>query len=195
MTGAFQIDNQLFHDGKYDFGVLFKSRHKHEEESYITSTPEHNCEGFRLTLCLESNEDIGTNISNAQINLKDTEVFVEDQFLYGMMSRTHSYIPASQRAAPKAISSNKIPSQVKARIDSLRSPVGLRNLEIGPITVLASVHASLKVFIAVDRTLLSFGQLETGPVFASSSQLIEALTMHFTSGALFKAGKFSHHMH
>ncbi|XP_072031129.1 intermembrane lipid transfer protein VPS13B-like isoform X1 [Amphiura filiformis] len=187
VTGPFQIDNQLFHDGKFDFGVLFKSRHKHEDESYITS-PEHSYEGCRFTLCLESNDDIGTNIANIQINLKNSEVFIEDQFLYEMMTRIRSYVPASQRAAQKAISSQKIPSQVTTKICSLQTPVGMRNLEIGPVAVLASVHASLKVFIAVDRTLLSFGQLETGPVFASSSQLIEALTMHFTSGALFKAG-------
>ena len=124
-----------------------------------------------------------------QVNVKDTEVFVEDQFLYEMMTRIHSYVPASQSAPQQAITTKMIPSKAKAHIEGLRSPVGLRNLEISSITLLASVHASLKVFIAVDRTLLGFSQFETGPVFASSGQFIETLTMHFTSGALFKAGE------
>ena len=188
-TGPFQVDNQLYSDGRFDFGVLLKTKHKYDDDVYLT--PEASLQSdvcFQFVLGLEMDDDIGANIAYVQLKMKDTEVFVEDQFLYEILHRMRSYAPASQRISRPTITSQRLPSVVRAQMNLLRSPVGMRNLEIHGFAILASIHASLKVYIAVDRTLLSFNQFETGPVFASSKQIIEALTMHFTSGALFKAG-------
>lgn len=77
-------------------------------------------------------------------------------------------------------------------MDALRSPIGLQQLTILPISLTASVHASLKMFISLDQTRLKFQRYETGPIYATHRQLGQALTLHYTSGALFKAGEGSH---
>jgi vacuolar protein sorting-associated protein 13B len=54
---------------------------------------------------------------------------------------------------------------------------------------LISVHASLKVFIASDKTPLVFGKFEKKGLSTTSHQLVRVLAMHYASGALFRAGK------
>ena len=57
-----------------------------------------------------------------------------------------------------------------------------------PVSILLSVHASLKLFIASDNTPLSFSQFERRDLFTNSPQLLRAAALHYASGTLYRAG-------
>ncbi|KAG5856961.1 hypothetical protein ANANG_G00013470 [Anguilla anguilla] len=61
-------------------------------------------------------------------------------------------------------------------------------LSIQPVSLLVSIHASLKLYIASDHTPLSFSLFERGPLCTTARQLVHALAMHYAAGALFRAG-------
>lgn len=73
-------------------------------------------------------------------------------------------------------------------MQTLVQPVRLQRLTIQPISLLVSIHASLKLYIASDHTPLSFSLFERGPVCTTARQLVHALAMHYAAGALFRAG-------
>lgn len=81
-----------------------------------------------------------------------------------------------------------LPLQVRQHARALVNPVKLRKLVIQPVSLLVSIHASLKLYIASDHTPLSFSVFERGPVFTTARQLVHALAMHYAAGALFRAG-------
>lgn len=70
----------------------------------------------------------------------------------------------------------------------MSAPVKIEHLCVQQISMLLSVHASLKLFIASDRTPLAFGKFERRKVVTTSYHLIRSLAMHYASGALFRAG-------
>lgn len=67
-------------------------------------------------------------------------------------------------------------------------PLRLQKLSIQPVSLLVSIHASLKLYIASDHTPLSFSLFERGPLCTTARQLVHALAMHYAAGALFRAG-------
>lgn len=79
-------------------------------------------------------------------------------------------------------------TQVLQSALTLVRPVRLQRLSIQPISLLVSIHASLKLYIASDHTPLSFSLFERGPVCTTARQLVHALAMHYAAGALFRAG-------
>lgn len=79
-------------------------------------------------------------------------------------------------------------TQVLQSVQTLVQPVRLQRLTIQPISLLVSIHASLKLYIASDHTPLSFSLFERGPVCTTARQLVHALAMHYAAGALFRAG-------
>lgn len=82
-------------------------------------------------------------------------------------------------------------TQVLQSVQTLVQPVRLQRLSIQPISLLVSIHASLKLYIASDHTPLSFSLFERGPVCTTARQLVHALAMHYAAGALFRAGTCS----
>lgn len=79
-------------------------------------------------------------------------------------------------------------TQVLQSARALVRPVRLQRLTIQPVSLLVSIHASLKLYIASDHTPLSFSLFERGPVCTTARQLVHALAMHYAAGALFRAG-------
>lgn len=79
-------------------------------------------------------------------------------------------------------------TQVLQSVQTLVQPLRLHRLTIQPISLLVSIHASLKLYIASDHTPLSFSLFERGPVCTTARQLVHALAMHYAAGALFRAG-------
>ncbi|XP_022088777.1 vacuolar protein sorting-associated protein 13B-like isoform X2 [Acanthaster planci] len=196
---ACQVDNQLYKQaGKYDFAVILcdqedSGRSSEEEVPYDGPIEElaafcwqHHTLVSRVLL--ESCSDLSFSLASLEVEVRPLELYVEDQFLYDILLKAQTFIPAKSREPNQAITSHRFPAKVRIASSTLKEPISLRHFLIQPIRLFASVHASLKLFIAADSTPLSFRQFDSGPMFATTRQLAQALTMHYTSGALFKAG-------
>ncbi|KAG5271733.1 hypothetical protein AALO_G00183420 [Alosa alosa] len=95
---------------------------------------------------------------------------------------------AMQPRGPPSSRLLRLPEEVVQATQALVWPLRLRRLTIQPVSLLVSIHASLKLYIASDHTPLAFSLFERGPVCTTARQLVHALAMHYAAGALFRAG-------
>ncbi|ELK32868.1 Vacuolar protein sorting-associated protein 13B [Myotis davidii] len=199
--GDLQLDNQLYHKSNFHFAVLVCQGEKPEPapgpstQSLLASggdVEECRRKSFiRLGLTFAEGESFLCDIHELSFELKPARLYVEDTFVYYIRTLFETYLPHSSLAGPPTLSpggSQALPVQVRQHARALVNPVKLRKLVILPVSLLVSIHASLKLYIASDHTPLSFSEFERGPVFTTARQLVHALAMHYASGALFRAG-------
>lgn len=197
-----QLDNQLYNKANFHFGVLVCQGERTEAaqcsrvQSLLASSKDleefkENC-FIRLCLAVSEGTDFFLDVSEFTFELKPARLYVEDTFVYYITTLLDTYLPHGRLAAQHAqlpAGRQVLPVQVRQHARALVNPVKLRKLVIQPVSLLVSIHASLKLYIASDHTPLSFSVFERGPVFTTARQLVHALAMHYAAGALFRAGE------
>nr|XP_003226657.1 PREDICTED: vacuolar protein sorting-associated protein 13B isoform X1 [Anolis carolinensis] len=199
--GDLQLDNQLYSKSNFHFPVLLCQGEKNES---IQWTKMHSPVGsskdleeysensfIKLCLTLSEEQNLLFHVNELSFEMRPARLYVEDTFVYYVKTLFETYLPDSKSIYPstKASASSQIlPEQVRQHANALVNPVKLRKLAIQPVSLLVSIHASLKLYIASDHTPLSFSVFERGPIFTTARQLIHALAMHYAAGALFRAG-------
>ncbi|XP_036292642.1 vacuolar protein sorting-associated protein 13B isoform X3 [Pipistrellus kuhlii] len=199
--GDLQVDNQLYHRSNFHFAVLVCQGERPEPAQAPGAQGPLACSGdleeyrsrcfVRLGLTFTEAESCSWDMNELSFELKPARLYVEDTFVYYIKTLFETYLPHSSLAGPPAPSpgpAQALPAQVRQHARALVNPVKLRKLVILPVSLLVSIHASLKLYIASDHTPLSFSEFERGPVFTTARQLVHALAMHYASGALFRAG-------
>ena len=196
-----QVDNQLFKAaGSHDFAVILCSQPdnlKSGEDEVAHDAPIENRATFyskhhafvALTL-LESSTTGSFKLASIEVEARPLELYIEDILMYDLLVKFRTFLPAKSHDERQPVTRQSFPTKVRVASSALKDPISMRRFLIQPVRLLASIHASLKLFIAVDSTPLSFNQFDSGPVFATTRQLVQALTVHYTSGALFKAGMY-----
>lgn len=197
LCGSLQVDNQLYSCSSFHFPVLLCQEQVSATDSWVGDrdvvlNPEALEELRQLCflsvgLRLSSN---GYHLEQVSFKLKPARIYLEDTFIYYLKTLFHTYVPVSS-VGYKSVSGEPrviIPVQVYQSMQTLLWPVQLQRLLIEPVSLLISVHASLKLYIASDHTPLSFSIFERGPLFTTPRQLIHALTLHYAAGTLFRAG-------
>ena len=126
--------------------------------------------------------------------LQPARVYLEDTFVYYIKTLFHTYIPNSALAAappppPASPGTPVLPEPVLHGLQALLWPLRLQRLAIQPVSLLVSIHASLKLYIASDHTPLAFSLFERSSLCTTPRQLVHALAMHYAAGALFRAGE------
>ncbi|XP_048068541.1 intermembrane lipid transfer protein VPS13B isoform X5 [Ursus arctos] len=200
--GDLQLDNQLYNKSNFHFAVLVCQGEKTEAmqwskmQSLLASSRDleeykKNC-FIRVHLTLtEGQSCLLEEMHEFRFELKPARLYVEDTFVYYIKTLFETYLPAGGPAAAPAgpwAGKQPLPAQVSQHARALVHPVKFRRLVIRPVSLLVSIHASLKLYIASDHTPLSFSVFERGPIFTTARQLVHALAMHYAAGALFRAG-------
>uniref|UniRef100_A0A670KB47 Vacuolar protein sorting 13 homolog B n=1 Tax=Podarcis muralis TaxID=64176 RepID=A0A670KB47_PODMU len=199
--GDLQLDNQLYNKSNFHFPVLLCQGEKNETTQW-TKVPnlmvsnkdleEYNENSFiKLCLTLSEEQNLLFHVNDLSFEMKPARLYVEDTFVYYIKTLFETYLPDSRgicHSAEASAISRILPEPVRQHANALANPVKLRKLAIQPVSLLVSVHASLKLYIASDHTPLSFSVFERGPIFTTARQLIHALAMHYAAGALFRAG-------
>lgn len=199
--GDLQLDNQLYSKSSFHFAVLVCRGEKTEPAQYskvhslLVSSKDledykENC-FIKLCLTVSEGKDFLLDVSEFTFELKPARLYVEDTFVYYIKTLFDTYLPHSRLAGHHAqlrTGKQLLPMQVTQHAKALVNPVKLRKLVIQPVSLLVSIHASLKLYIASDHTPLSFSVFERGPLFTTARQLVHALAMHYAAGALFRAG-------
>lgn len=70
----------------------------------------------------------------------------------------------------------------------ISKPLMLRNVSVEPLSISLSVHSSMKLYIALDRSPLQFSKFQRSRILTTPYRLGHALTMHYLSDAIFGAG-------
>ena len=203
-VGHVQIDNQVYGKGNYDFPVIFVPQKGSDDrpqfmafESFLKlpkfdkwkEIKKKSVSYATLQLC-EDVIDHQRDVTRFSLATEPLSVYLEDVFVYDLLKYMDRLIPTSlvRSTAHNQPPRGRIPAHAHCMALIMNSPMRLHRLSIEPVSLLISVHASLKLFIASDNTPLRFGQFERINVFTNPSQLIRTLVMHYASGALFRAG-------
>ena len=197
--GDIQIDNKAFDDGSFDFPVvMLKSQEGHiYRKCQQIYTP---YDVFKYPL-----KDVFFRISLRFVVIPKFQMLdlslcflpfalsLEDTFIYRFMEYICSFRGyfKSYQCNSRKISYSLVPADVRLISNDFANPIRLQRLMIEPVRVLISIHASLKIFVAVDSTPMNFGKFERVDILLTKQQLSKLLTIHYASSALLRAGKCS----
>ncbi|XP_078143289.1 intermembrane lipid transfer protein VPS13B isoform X3 [Centroberyx gerrardi] len=201
-----QVDNQLYNRASFHFPVLLCQEQRGGAEAGGAWSSDANptespdaLEEFKRSCFLQLGLTLagdGCTMEQVTFHLQPARVYLEDTFVYYIKTLFHTYIPDTAMASTTAEPQRGrepgaapiLPEQVVQSVQALVHPVRLQRLAIQPVSLLVSIHASLKLYIASDHTPLSFSLFERGPLCTTARQLVHALAMHYAAGALFRAG-------
>ncbi|KAG7190764.1 hypothetical protein KM043_006836 [Ampulex compressa] len=202
--GDLQLDNQLFDQGGFDFPVVLISQSPlpSKETSYYTS----NCLINRIEqikedsliaidYIWETSEQLRVS-KELHLKIAPISAYIEDKFITQLIDYATSMVPPRFTLSDnvKKMQTITLPTTVYVpdyiMIDSkiLSSPLRLQNFVIEPVSILLSVHTSVRLYVALDHSPLYFGTFERKNLLTTPYRLGNALTMHYLSGAIFGAG-------
>lgn len=204
--GDLQVDNQLYHRTSFHFPALLCQELKPESPQWKTgfspALSAKDLDGYKHKCFLKAHvllreQDFVFAVNEVNFELKPARLYVEDTFVYYIKTLFNTYIPDiglyRKQARTLAISTAvpRVPGHVLNATYALVNPVKMQRLTIQAVSLLVSVHASIKLYIASDHAPLSFSLFERGPIYTTPRQLIHALAMHYAAGALFRAGWYN----
>ncbi|CAG9819390.1 unnamed protein product [Phaedon cochleariae] len=209
MSGV-QFDNQLYSRESYDFPVILigqdvKDVNKLSSlnipiEALLENADENALLILDLTLETWTEQSCNkfiTGVKSVKITVNPISCYIEDTYISKLMDYLSVFVPIKLvmwphrniRVNPHAMSGSvSVPEIISWQCAILAKPLTLRNLTIDPVSLLLSVHSSVKIYIALDQSPLTFGKFERRRLFTTPYRLGHALTMHYLSGAIFGAG-------
>lgn len=197
-VGCVQVDNQLMREENFDFPVMLVPQDKKDgsSASNIVRMPELLTHSVRSDAFISADMlvEIDTHkslcIQNVSISVKPVLLYVEDAFLYKLMKilPTFSTTQMCNSRFASSQSDTRLPLEILDRIYAYHHPIQIQHLKIESLSMMLSLHASLKLFISLDHTPLVFKSFERSNILTVSYPVGRALTVHYLSGALFRAG-------
>jgi len=123
--------------------------------------------------------------------------YIEDTYITQLLDYATSMIPPrlilgdSPKKMQTIAVSNAVHIPDYIIIDSkiLSKPLRLQNFMIEPLSILLSVHTSVRLYVALDHSPLYFGTFDRKNLLTTPYRLGNALIMHYLSGAIFGAGQ------
>lgn len=187
--GGIQIDNQLSQDESsnevYDFPVVLVTRDDTSSTEGASS-----CQNavVSLTLSIEVLRDGRLTADSLTIKFSPLSLFLEDTLLY-RLARMSSFVRPAWHCAPLPAShESRLPQEVADASQALMRTVPVREIVLEPLAVQLSIHASLKLYLSLNGTPLSFARFSRRNLVTGCYQLGHLLTRHYVTGALLRAG-------
>ena len=201
-AGDLQLDNQIHDQGKYDFPVVLvrqnyerpRTVHDYDQLMQMSIIEKHailkSTSILHAQVVLSSFRNRSNVLESVELTAKPLSFYVDDTFVFQVIKEIEGFIP-TQLSFPDSLPVTllKLPPAVKSSSKTGSCPIRIGHLSIEQLSILMSVHASLKLFIASDHTPLTFGMFEKSNLFTTGHQLTRVVVMHYASGALFKAGE------
>ncbi|EEC09550.1 vacuolar protein-sorting protein, putative [Ixodes scapularis] len=186
-VGGLQLDNQLaggeVSDEVFDFPVVLVPQED--------SAPMQGCQDAvaSVTLSLELHPGGRAAVDSLVVKLRPLSLFIEDTLLY-RVARMASFLRPVWCHVPIAADAGdrRLLAEVAESSLALVRTVPVRELVLEPLMVRLSVHASLKLFLSLNGTPLSFARFSRTNLVTGCYQLGQLLTRHYVTGALFRAG-------
>ncbi|KAL9894530.1 vacuolar protein sorting 13B [Glossina fuscipes fuscipes] len=197
-----QIDNQLFTTGNYDFPVLLCSQEFYEKNSqkpliyYLDRT--YACleeKGAMMEIKMNFYED-EYKIRNLKFRLSPIRIYIEDAYVTNLLDAlvecdlSNGIYKAKRTYERRRLYKEQVivPNDVAAQAICSAEPLHLRSFRIEPMNILLSVHTSVRLYIALDHSPLSFSACHREYLLTSPLKLGQSMGMHYLSGAIFGAG-------
>nr|CAI5821779.1 unnamed protein product [Callosobruchus analis] len=205
-----QLDNQLYARESYDFPVVVIGQEKRRSKKLTTlnipiESLIEDCDENALlvlefcfeTWCDKYRNTRSTAVRSVKVIVNPLSCYIEDIYVTKLMEYFNTLTPNVLVLLPKQKSEVKlkmpggsvcVPEVLSLQCAMLAKPLTVRNVLIAPISLLLSVHSSIKLYIALDQSPLQFSKFERRRLLTTPYRLGHALTMHYLSGAIFGAG-------
>lgn len=197
-----QIDNQLFSTGKYDFPVILCAQDLYQKTDLL---PEPYYLGSYYKILTEKSPMISLKLKLYEDEFKlcslncrfnPVRAYIEDAYITDFLDALVECEPSNCAYRPKVKHDRQIlvhhqmciPSEVESTAAYMADPLQLRSFCIEPMSVLLSVHTSVRLYIALDHSPLSFSSYERTHIITMPLKFGQSLGMHYLSGAIFGAG-------
>ncbi|XP_012268331.2 intermembrane lipid transfer protein VPS13B isoform X1 [Athalia rosae] len=202
--GDLQLDNQLFDQGGFDFPVVLIGQNpaiKKELGPSLNSslnsilTELQKSSLLAINMTFEKDGEI-SGIKDFRVTMAPVSAYIEDTYITQLLDYATSLVPPCfalpvdnvKNLAVPILSTVHVPDYIMMDAKILSSPLRLQNLIIDPVSILLSVHTSVRLYLALDHSPLYFGTFERKSLLTTPYRLGNALTMHYLSGAIFGAG-------
>lgn len=204
-VGDLQLDNQMFDQGGFDFPVVLIGQNPVSKKELTFSL---NSRLNNVLAQLQKNSLLAINIKfendgevsgmkDFRVTLAPVSAYIEDTYITQLLDYATSLVPPcfvmppenvkKLQAAP-ILTTVYVPDYIMIDAKILSSPLRLQNLIIDPVSILLSVHTSVRLYLALDHSPLCFGTFDRKNLLTTPYRLGNALTMHYLSGAIFGAG-------
>ena len=174
--GSVQIDNQLAQStSQFDFPVIFQL----ERPKSLNNSDDTELHAASLEVVIKKSDEL-FKVRSLKLQAQPMECLFEDSFFTTMMF----YGAQVQRLMKSENEHDK--SKVSTQTSSL---LPVESIEIAPISVKLSLHANIKIYIALDQSPLYFHTFKKDFLSSvSMKRLGEDLMLHYGSGLFVKAG-------
>lgn len=201
--GKIQMDNQMNSIGikGYDFPVViipqnalsYSEIYQMKELSFQTRWSKmKETAHVVIYLFLEKTFENGSTnvaIKELSITLRPTSVYLEDSLYYRLAELQPSFFSfKSQIKLPVQSNDLQLPSDIIIINKTYSYPIHIQHLHIDGINILLSLHASVKLYVAIDHSPLSFKPFDKDEIFTTTFKLGHFIIHHFLTGALLRAG-------
>uniref|UniRef100_A0AAG5CN30 Chorein N-terminal domain-containing protein n=1 Tax=Anopheles atroparvus TaxID=41427 RepID=A0AAG5CN30_ANOAO len=205
-----QVDNELHSSGEYDFPVVLCSEdHEAKQRKLFAHLPnhyrleEHLEQLARSALCTlecDLSDEQWTSVEAVRLRVSPIRAYIEDTYINVLVDYLMECLPMGmlyneadeQQPPPVRIrcepGETLIPRTVVQQAAYLAEPLKYRSIRIEPLAVLLSVHACMRLYIALDHSPLEFAAFERRAVRSLPIKFGNAVGMHYLSGAIFGGG-------
>lgn len=167
-----QLDNQLYKCGFFDFPVILAKEN-----------PAKNVQSVLNVLCKLNSSTLRPE--NVHISLAPVACFLEDTFAFHLLRLVDTYL-APALLVSDAEKSGASTEAMISRFQRMSVPVVLERIHVAPVEMYLSIHASLKMFVALDKTPLSFGEIECNDVNSTVTDVWNFVMSHYIRGMAMK---------
>uniref|UniRef100_W8BHK3 Vacuolar protein sorting-associated protein 13B n=2 Tax=Ceratitis capitata TaxID=7213 RepID=W8BHK3_CERCA len=198
----FQLDNQNYVCGQYDFPVVLCSQELYERKPIVP--PVHFLDRTYQNLRnrpLMANFEIGffedeMKLHSIVCTFSPMRIYIEDSYLNVLLDAVVDCTPANcayhaerpNKRITLAAGEYLLPRVIVGQAICIAEPLQIRHFQIEPLSVLLSVHTSIRLYIALDHSPLSFSTYKREHILTMPLRFGQSLSMHYLSGAIFGAG-------
>uniref|UniRef100_H2YTY3 Chorein N-terminal domain-containing protein n=1 Tax=Ciona savignyi TaxID=51511 RepID=H2YTY3_CIOSA len=165
-----QVDNHAFPET--DFPV------------FISSIPTNQNHLFLLTLtCTERFQILSTDLQ-----LLPLEVKIESSFAQALSNLLQSYMDSVKGDDNKVTNNPLFPLAVKHEQKVVSAPLRFQSITIHETMVILSFRAAVKLYVSIDRGVLSFSKFSCKDVDTTMGELMQELMRHYFADTVYGAG-------
>lgn len=196
-----QLDNQMDKEDQsvYDFPVILQRR----VDSNAQNSEENKSDLFLPNKVKENSIFImnavieppfygcdNTTVQYLNIKLLPVSLCIEDSFCYRVLNLLKSYSPMQFHKHSSPYYDIYFPKDIIEISSTFLFPVHFQELKIDMPEITLSLHASLKLYLSLENSVLKFQPFEKEDLITTSYEVGRAFVLHYLTGALFRAGMY-----
>ena len=167
-SSSSSIDTNLTEDPLLTFDSLSHS-HKISRSTFINNNQ---------TKCLTVHfHRINERFIKIDFQLQPFDIYLEDQYIYDLLKIFSQLLPLDLNVPINV--KEDIPQINMSENQQVQTPFVCESLCIGPINLIFSIHASVKVYIGCHQLSMFIDKFQKNYIYSANKQLLTLITRHY----------------